>query len=336
MAGTTQPATLGTGLRRRSPDSVHSWGLRRGDALGSERRVVRRIAVGRKTEVYLAWDERRRTTVIAKTLRPDRVATKFEKLRREAELLERLSHPVLVRGYDASLDSNPPHLVLEHLEGPSLRQVMRDGPVPYPLVASVGLQVSSLLRYLAGEGLVHLDVKPHNILFAPGAPVQMLEPAGEGRPAQAPDGPSAAVKLIDVAGIQVVGDRTTGLGAAIPEHDSKTSTVGTPAGVWLLGTTMWRALVGRTEGRFGGPRPSELLTATRFPGDVPEAMAEVVSACVQDDPSRRPSPEQVAVVLEPFTEGVVGPVRVPRTHRRSWLARAIGIQRALSCARPPT
>ena len=335
MAGTTQPVTLGIGLLRRSPDHAHSWGLRRGDALGSERRVVRRIAVGRKTEVYLAWDERRRSTVIAKTLRPDRVATKFEKLRREAELLERLSHPVLVRGYEATLDSNPPHLVLEHLEGPSLRQVMRDGPVPYPLVASVGLQVSSLLHYLAGEGLVHLDVKPHNILFAPGGPVQMLEPAGEGR--EAPDGgPSAAVKLIDVAGIQVIGDRTTGLGAAIPEHASKRSTVGTPAGVWLLGTTMWRALVGRSEGRFGGPRPSELLTASRFPRDVPEAMAEVVSACVQDDPSRRPSLEQIAVTLGPFTEGVVGPVRPLRTHRRSWLARAIGIQRALSSARPPT
>lgn len=298
---------------------------------------MRRIAMSRKTEVYLAWDERRRSTVIAKTLRPDRVATKLEKLRREAELLERLSHPVLVRGYDASLDSNPPHLVLEHLEGPSLRQVMRDGPVPYPLVASVGLQVSSLLHYLAGEGLVHLDVKPHNILFAPGGAVEMLEPAGEGRPAQAPDGgPSAAVKLIDVAGIQVVGDFITGLGAAIPEHDSKTSTVGTPAGVWLLGTTMWRALVGRSEGRFGGPRPSELLTAAQFPRDVPEAMAEVVSACVQDDPSRRPSLEQVAVTLEPFTAGVIGPVWPVRTRPRGWLARAIGIQRALGFARPPT
>lgn len=318
--------TFGPGLRTRSPGTAQSWGLRRGDALGGERRVVRRIAVGRKTEVYLAWDGRRRSTVIAKTLRPDRVAAKFEKLRREAELLERLSHPVLVRSYDASLDSDPPHLVLEHLEGPSLRQVMRDGPVPFPLVASVGLQVASLLHYLAGEGLVHLDVKPHNILFAPGAPVQMLEPDGEGRPAQALDGgPSAAVKLIDVAGIQVIGDRITGLGSAIPEHDSKTSTVGAPAGVWLLGTTMWRALVGRSEGRFrGGPDEDERPSA-QFPSDVPDAMAEVVSACVEVDPLRRPSPEQVAVTLERFTEGVMGPVRTPRTRRRRWLARAVGI-----------
>src|SRR5262249_60819240 len=88
--------------------------------------------------------------------------------------LARLSHPVLVRGFGAVPEGRFPHLVLEFLEGPTLDALLeQQGPLALEQLLPLGLHVASALHYLAGEGIVHLDVKPSNVVM--GAPPRLID-----------------------------------------------------------------------------------------------------------------------------------------------------------------
>src|SRR5258707_559441 len=109
-----------------------TWGLAEGDELAPGRTVLRRIGGGRRCEAMLVWDGHRPAVLVAKVLRPDRARSPaaLGDLAHEAELVERLAHPVVVRGFGAALDGRFPHLVLEHLDGPTLDELLvRAGPL---------------------------------------------------------------------------------------------------------------------------------------------------------------------------------------------------------------
>lgn len=283
-----------------------TWGLREGDPLGATRTVLARLGSGRKSEVYLAWDRARRSTVAAKLLLP---GDSIRRLQREAQLLERLRHPLLVRGLDAELDGPRPHLALEHIEGPSLRDLVRRGAVAPEVVAAIGHQMATVLHYLASEGMVHLDVRPQNVLLAPHSGGRYLQtgrrPAlagarkAAGRSAQggghgAPVDALPVAKLIDVGAVKPAGGPTKGAAGDVPEHDGPEAPVTPAAAVWILGSTLRRALGGGERGD-GSPLP---VTGARASG----ALEEVITACLREAPSERPSPEEVALALEPLME----------------------------------
>lgn len=283
------------------------WNLSAGDSLDAGRVIIASLGTGRKSEVYLAWDAARRSTVAAKLIRPDRAISMLE---REAGLLERLRHPLLVRGLDAALEGPRPHLVLEHVEGPSVRDLLRDGPLPAHVVAAVGHQMASLLHYLAAEGFVHLDVKAQNVLLASHSGARYREAgrrralAGARKASRArldePARELPVAKLIDAGAIKAVGGSTKGSASDVPEHREGPTEVAAPAGVWVLGATLWHALGGEKH------RPGSEAPAGQ-PGA--EGVLEVASACLRDDPAARPSAEEVAVALEPLLDA-------PRRRRR--------------------
>src|SRR4051812_9122220 len=153
-----------------------TWGLEEGDELAPGRTVLRRIGGGRRYEAMLVWDEHRLAVLVAKVLRPDMASSPaaLEDLAHEAALVERLAHPVVVRGFGAVLDGRFPHLVLEHLDGPTLEELLvRAGPLALEQLLPLGLHVASALHYLAAEGLVHLDVKPSNVVM--GGPPRLID-----------------------------------------------------------------------------------------------------------------------------------------------------------------
>ncbi|MGH3372587.1 MAG: protein kinase domain-containing protein [Nocardioidaceae bacterium] len=124
---------------------------------------MKRLGGGTRYEVYLVWDERLFALTVAKILRPDQTEDEraLRELRREAEILERLSHPVLVRGFDAVLDGAYPHVLLEHLEGPTLRRLLRrEGKLPLEQVLPLALHVAAALHYVAAERFVHSTSSP--------------------------------------------------------------------------------------------------------------------------------------------------------------------------------
>jgi serine/threonine protein kinase len=87
------------------------------------------------------------------------------RLIREAELLARLDHPGLVRVHSADLSGQSPAFVLELLEGGSLQDRLRAGPLPPDEATQIATQIASAVAYLHEQGVLHRDLKPLNVLF---------------------------------------------------------------------------------------------------------------------------------------------------------------------------
>jgi tRNA A-37 threonylcarbamoyl transferase component Bud32 len=94
------------------------------------------------------------------------------RLAREARTLRRLSHPAVPRLLDDRHDQPLPHLVLEHVEGRTLDQVLlTGGPLPAAEVARLGVRLAACVRYVHARGLAHLPIEPRGVAMHSGQPV---------------------------------------------------------------------------------------------------------------------------------------------------------------------
>jgi serine/threonine protein kinase len=127
-------------------------------------RIVRRLGRGAMSEVWLAHDERLERDVALKFLEPGPgLAAEFE---REAGILAGLRHPNIVTVYDAGEEDGRRYIVMECVDGVSLRDYLRDnGALDVSRAAEIGGSVASALQYAHARGVLHNDVKPENILL---------------------------------------------------------------------------------------------------------------------------------------------------------------------------
>jgi eukaryotic-like serine/threonine-protein kinase len=248
---------------------------------------------------------------VAKVLRPDQAEDEkaLRDLREEAELLERISHPVIVRGFDAVLDGGFPHLLIEHLEGPSLRRLIRrGGPLAPEQLLPLALHVAGALHYLEQIGFVHLDVKPDNIIM--GIPPRLIDLSiarslERAARAKGPIGTDAYMAP-EQCGVSRAGD------------------IDTAADVWGLGVTVYEAIVGhlpfpggRDDGTLEARFPQLAREPLPFPKDVPPVLADPVVSCLRRRPADRPTAEELAGALEPLVAALPKPSIVPRMRPRA-------------------
>ena len=154
----------------------------------------------------------------------------LERFRREAELLAELRHPNLVQGHGTLQADGRPGLLLEFIEGASLRDALQESSLGWEQVARYGVQVARALEMLHRKGILHRDVKPHNILL---------------------DATRGAV-LADLGLVRRMEDpELTRPGAALgspaymsPEQARDPSGVSEEADVYSLGATLHHALSG--------------------------------------------------------------------------------------------
>jgi len=130
--------------------------------------------------VYLGRDLRTRRAVALKTLKPEWIldADARARFRREARTMAFLSHPNVARMYDLFEEDDESQLwaVIEYINGPSLRDVLdRMGPFDIERACHYLNQVADALGHLHSRGLVHLDVKPQNILFSDDYTVKLID-----------------------------------------------------------------------------------------------------------------------------------------------------------------
>ena len=278
------------------------WRLHEGDEIVSGRSAIKRLGGGLRYEAYLAWDDHLRSLVVIKVLRPGLVADRrtLAGLRSEVELLSRLNHPVIVRSFDADLEGPRPHVVLEHLEGPRLSSLRRKyGPLLPEQLVSLAIQLCAAIHYLAGEGVVHLDVKPSNVIMG---------------------GPARLIDLSVARTIAQCGDIRSPVGTdayMAPEQANPDPAVpiGPPADVWGVGVTLYEALVGErpfTKGDRDSDTPVErfpqLVEEPRpLPDTVPANLADPITACLARDPGARPTAGELADRLELVLDGLPTP-----------------------------
>ncbi|MFI9752954.1 serine/threonine-protein kinase [Streptomyces collinus] len=209
--------------------------MRRGRVLLAGRyRLEVEIGRGGMGEVWRAYDETLARAVALKLLLPqDTDATATSRFRLEAQTAGRLNHPNVVGVLDFGEYDNRLYLVMELVEGDSLAGVLSgSGPLPVEQVAALAAQASAGLAAAHGQGIVHRDVKPANLLLDTHGTLKI----GDFGIARFLDDPGAALTATG----QIVG---TGLYLA-PER-----ALGKPAGpasdMYSLGCVLYQLLSGR-------------------------------------------------------------------------------------------
>ena len=213
------------------------------------------------------------------------------RFRNEAIAAARLNHPNVVATYDTGDDSGTAYIVMELIDGPTVRQLLQErGPLPLRDVIRIGIQVADALEAAHRAGIVHRDVKPPNVLVPPAGPVKVTDfgiaKAGEGHDLTRTGAVMGTARYL--APEQVNGRPT----------DARTD-------VYALGLLLYEMLCGRPP--FGGD--SDVATAmarltTSAPPirpqrpDVPPALDDIVHRCMARDPARRfPSASAVRTAL---------------------------------------
>lgn len=277
------------------------------------------LARGAMGTVWRALDTCRGDRVAVKLLRPGTAAQpeQLDRFLTEAELLADLDHPSIVRVRDLVPAHGGYALVLELVQGADLRQRLRsDGTLPPAVAAEVVAQVADALACLHGQGIVHGDVKPGNILVpADGAPVRLADfgaarrlPAG---PCVLPAGP--CVLPAGPCASPAPGSPPARVHAT-PEYAAPELVAGWRAGpasdVYALGILLYELLSGRSPYR-GGSAEEVLMRHTTCtpvpPWGMPERVWPVILACTVPDPAHRPAMATIANRLrglEPLLDGL--------------------------------
>ena len=140
--------------------------------------IVRHLARGGMAEVYLAHDQLLDRPVALKVLFPEfaRDPTFVERFRREAQAAANLNHPNIVAVYDWGEEDGTYFIVMEYVEGRSLREAIQaDGPLYPNLAADLASDIAGALGFAHRNGVVHRDVKPGNILLTPQGQVKVTD-----------------------------------------------------------------------------------------------------------------------------------------------------------------
>ncbi|MHB0977503.1 MAG: PASTA domain-containing protein [Candidatus Aquicultorales bacterium] len=203
-------------------------------------RLLERIGSGGMADVYKAEDTVLSRTVALKVLYrsladdPDFV----ERFRREARAAASLSHPNIVAIYDWGAEDSTYFIVMEYIEGETLKdKIRRDGALPQPEVVQTIKAVATALGYAHRKGVVHRDIKPHNIMITRENEIKVTD-FGIAR-----------------AGSSSITQTGTILGTAhyISPEQAKGQDVGPPSDIYSLGIVMFETLTGKLP--FEGENP---------------------------------------------------------------------------------
>jgi serine/threonine-protein kinase len=141
-------------------------------------KVVRKLGTGGMANVYLAEDQELGRRVAIKML-DDRHAQDeqfVERFRREAKNAAGLSHPNVVSIYDRGQAEGTYYIAMEYLEGRTLKELLvARGPTPIPVAIDYARQILAALGFAHRNGVVHRDIKPHNVAVAPDGRVKVMD-----------------------------------------------------------------------------------------------------------------------------------------------------------------
>jgi WD40 repeat protein/tRNA A-37 threonylcarbamoyl transferase component Bud32 len=287
-------------------------------------RITEVLGVGGMGAVYKAEHRLMERTVALKVIKKSLMdePAAVERFRREVKAAALLSHPNIVTAFDAEQAGDTHFLVMEYVEGTDLaRLVKANGALAVPLACDYVRQAALGLEHARQKGMVHRDVKPHNLMLTPQGVVKILD-FGLASLASA-----AAGSLTDLGTLMGTPDYMA------PEQARDARRADSRADVYSLGCTLYHLLAGRPP--FAGTTPLERVVAHlestartlgEVRGDLPPGLAAVVERMMAKDPTQRfQTPGEVAAALASFVEGDKGP-KSPSARpfgRRGWLVGAI-------------
>ena len=285
------------------------WGA--GDLVLGRYRLERLVGTGGFGAVWRATDERLRRTVAVKVV-PRSSSSASPRVRREALAAARLNHPGIVALHESGEDEDALYLVSELVEGKTLADLEAAGTLSDRDVAELGIALCDALEHAHGNGVIHRDVKPQNVMVprrrkggrAGGERAAGGEGRGrkggsharEGGPAGASPprrGGVSAVKLTDFGVAHLVGDEpltrtgdVMGTLAYMAPEQAAGRRAGPPADLYALGLLLYEALSGvnpvrgstptATARRVGRPLPPLRRLRRRLPVELCSAIDQTV------------------------------------------------------------
>lgn len=283
-----------------------SWNFATGDEIVPDRSAQSLLGGGERFEAYVAWNARLMTPTVLKILRPAFAADERARrqMRREGELLGSLNHPGLTRLFGMDADGPRPFIEIEYLEGPRLSTLIRrHGRLNPEQAFPLGRQLAATLHFLHGEGWLHLDVKPSNIIMGPTPRLIDLSVARRIERAHLING--------------YVG--TDAYMAPEQADPSKWPTIGRKTDTWGLAATLYYAVAkrlphskGRRNGAGGAERFPQLVEQPAFldPLRHSPGLSDLIMAGLARDPAARPSVEELFDRFDELAaEAGVGKVR---------------------------
>ena len=136
--------------------------------LGNRYEIIRKIGDGGMAFVYEAKD-RLLNRIVAKVLRPEFVDDEefLAKFKREAEAVANISHPNIVNVYDVGCDGKVNYIVMEYVDGQNLKEIIKnEGTLDEYTALDITKQIAKALSAAHKKGVIHRDIKPHNILIS--------------------------------------------------------------------------------------------------------------------------------------------------------------------------
>jgi serine/threonine-protein kinase len=285
-------------------DMSSSWNFHEGDEIAPGLAAMRLLGGGSAYEAYLAFDEVLYAPVVVKVVRPDQVTDEhtLRGLEREVDTLKSLNHPAIVRGFHAELDGDRPLVVLENIDGPRLSSLIRrHGPLPPQQLVPLAIELASAAHYLRHMDVVHLDIKPSNIIM--GSPAKLIDLSI----ARTSESAAALTTALGTDPYMAPEQAAPGRDNRVPGHASD---------MWGIGATLFHAAAGyrafergvSDEDASPEARWPQLVDAPyELPHFVPTEIGKLVYACLDEDPEQRPTPAELAEMAEPIMAALPKP-----------------------------
>jgi eukaryotic-like serine/threonine-protein kinase len=288
LASTAETGSDPQWLRSRAPSLA-------GRTLGNYE-VLSRLAAGGMGEVYLARDTRLGRQVAIKLL-PSVDQLNSERVRRferEARSASALNHPNIITIYDIGTCDAGRYIVMELVEGLTLREILEGGPA-LASVAPIGGQIARSLAVAHAAGIIHRDIKPANIIVRKDGYVKVLD-FGLARLANEVE----EARSLDVTNPGQV----LGTAAYMSPEQARGENAGAPSDVFSLGIIYYEMATGKHPFQGGSliatlhaiHSQPPIPPATLNP-QIPAQLEDLILTMLHKDPSRRPTAAQVDEAL---------------------------------------
>jgi tetratricopeptide (TPR) repeat protein/TolB-like protein/predicted Ser/Thr protein kinase len=286
----------------------------------SHYRILGPLGSGGMGVVYRAEDTTLHRPVALKFITEPRIhrAKANEKLRREARAASALNHPNICTIYEVGEDAGEMFIAMEYVEGRTLADLIRQGPLPVETLLRFGCQVSAALAHAHEQGVVHGDLKPANIIVTPRGEAKILDfgLARQNDPAE------FARKTLETATSEV------GLGGTFPymaPEQIEGSDSSARTDIWSFGVVLYEMVARQRP--FQGENLFLLCNSIlrdpprALPPQVLPGLATVISRCLEKEPERRyhlaGEARAALEALAPTLERV--PAQLPVPHRTTKL-----------------
>jgi eukaryotic-like serine/threonine-protein kinase len=273
-----------------------------GTIIDGRYKVLHRLGAGGMADVYLAQDEQLDREVALKLLhrRFAEDAAFVERFRREAKAAASLQHPNVVSVFDRGAYGGTYYIAMEYLQGRTLKRLIRDeAPLEVNRAIDLTIQMLKAARFAHRRGVIHRDLKPHNVIVDDNDHVKVTD-FGIAR--------AGASDMTETGSIM-------GTAQYLSPEQAQGHAVSAPSDLYSVGIVLYEMLTGRVP--FDGESPVSIalkhvseapVPPSQFNPAIPSALEQVVLWSLNKDPADRPADaDQLIEALEQVREALAAP-----------------------------